>query len=365
MAYALIRFVFPLPCGVFVKSIVAAAIIVASRKFQIYEWIGGFFFAPDLPRPVLLMLELSYAALLLLVLFLLARDVLLIALRLARRFGAQWRLPFSPDAQRMGLAFAAIVLGGFGVWQSIRVPAVHTVELCVPNLPRQLDGFSIVQLSDLHIGPLLKRDWLQEVVRKTNALNPDVVALTGDMIDGVPKALKQEARPLGELAARHGVYGVTGNHEYYYGAHYWSSVFEKLHITMLYNEHRVLSVGKDKLVMVGIPDPRTERFGDMLPDLEQALKGAPADTVRILLAHQPGTAPDNQGVDIQLSGHTHGGTMFFLKKVVAAFNGGFVEGLYDLGDKKLYVSPGTGVWNGFSCRIGVPSEITHFTLRTK
>lgn len=361
IVYALLRFVFPLTCGIFAKLLTAIAIIVISCKFQIYEGIGGFLFAPDLPRPVILGLELSYAALLLLVLLLLARDILLLLLRLARPLGIQWKPPFSPDIQRVGLAFVAFALGGFGVWQSIRVPAVHTVELVIPGLPQQLEGFSLVQLSDLHIGPLLKGAWLQAVVSRTNALNPDVIVLTGDMIDGWPKPLEREVHPLGELVARHGVYGVTGNHEYYYGARAWSSVFEKLGVDMLYNEHRAISAGEADLVLVGVPDPRAERFDELPPDLEKALEGSP-DRVRILLAHQPGTAPDNQGVDIQLSGHTHGGVMFFLKQAVASFNNGFVQGLYKLDDKILYVSPGTGLWNGFSCRIGVPAEITQFIL---
>ena len=152
MTYALIRFVFPLNCGPFVKLLMATAIVVISRKFQIYEWLGGFFFSPDLPRSVLLGMELSYAALLFLVLLLLARDILMLLLRLVRGVGIQWHLPFSSDMQRASLAFVSLILSILGVWQSIRVPDVRTVELTVPNLPQQLDGFSIVQLSDLATG---------------------------------------------------------------------------------------------------------------------------------------------------------------------------------------------------------------------
>lgn len=364
MAYALLRFVFPLSCGPFVKLGIATVIILISRKFQIYEWIGGCFFSPALPRPILLGMELSYAALLFLVLLLLARDILLLLLRLVYRVGIQWYFPFSPDMQRAVLTFIAITLSSVGVWQSIRVPDIRTVELTVPNLPQQLDGFSIVQLSDLHIGPLLKGAWLHDVVTRTNALDPDLVVLTGDMIDGDPKRLKQEIQPLAKIAARHGVYGVTGNHEYYYGAHVWSSVFKNLGVNMLCNEHRVISVGEADLVIAGVPDPRAERFGDISPDLGEALKDAP-NTTCILLTHQPSVAADNQNVDIQLSGHTHGGIMFFLKHIVASFNNGFVQGLYKIGDKKLYVSSGTGIWNGFSCRIGVPAEISYIVLHSE
>jgi uncharacterized protein len=127
---------------------------------------------------------------------------------------------------------------------------------------------------------------------------------------------------------------------------------------MLHNEHRTLSVGNGtNLVIAGIPDPTERRFGGPGPDIRTALEGAP-DTVRVLLAHKPNGESSNIRADIQLSGHTHGGLLFFLKWLLASFNGGLVEGLYNKDTMKLYVSPGTGLWAGFSCRLGVPSEIT-------
>ena len=363
LAYVLIRFVVPLRCGLFAKLLMAAALIAVSRKFQIYEGIGGSLFAPDLPRPFLIFMELSYAALLILALLLLARDMALLVLLLARRAGRRWRPPFSPDRQKAGLAVIALACGAFGVWQSLRVPDIRTVEVAVPHLPRELDGFSLVQLSDLHVGPLLQRDWLREVVKKTNALTPDLVLLTGDMIDGDPERLREEVQPLAGLAARHGVYGVAGNHEYYYGVRAWTSVFENLGVTMLCNEHRTIPVGESGIVIAGIADPAAAKFGETLPDAAKALEGAP-ETIRLLLAHQPGAASENREADLQLSGHTHGGTMFFLKPLVAAFNKGLVRGLYDRDGKQIYVSPGTGIWNGFSCRLGVPAEMTRIVLRT-
>lgn len=362
LAYVIGRFLLPLPYSLFIKIIIAFFFLVISQKFQIYERIGGAFFAPDLPRPLLLIMETLYAAFVILAFFLFIKDVLSALLWLSRSFGFNWYLPFSPATQNVGLALMALLISGFGVWQAVRVPDVRTIEVALPNLPQRLNGFSIIQLSDLHIGPLLKKDWLQAVVEKTNAQKPDAIVLTGDMIDGLPNILKQEVEPLGKLVAQHGVYGVTGNHEYYYKAEMWSLIFEELGVDMLYNEHRTLSVGESALTIVGIPDPTEKRFGGEGPNICQALEGAP-DTVRILLAHQPRSAPDNHGVDIQLSGHTHGGLMFFLQTVIASFNKGFVNGLYELSNLKLYVNPGTGLWNGFSCRVGVSSEITRIILR--
>ncbi|MCR5562046.1 MAG: metallophosphoesterase [Desulfovibrio sp.] len=361
--YALLRFVLPMNRGLFAKLITAAALIAASLKFQIYNWFGGFFFAPDLPRRAVLCLEWAYAALFFLVLMLLARDILLVLFWLGRRAGLRWRMPETTNRQRAVIVLAAMLLSGFGVWQSIRVPDVRTVEIAVPNLPEQFAGFTIIQLTDLHIGPLLKKDWLQAVVAKTNALHPDIIALTGDLIDGSPEKLKGEVLPLKDLSARHGVYGVTGNHEFYYGADGWSAAFSELGVVMLKNEHRIVTVGESTLVMAGVPDAVAKRFNATLPDAEAALKGAP-DGVRILLAHRPTEGSQAEGVTLQLSGHTHGGVMFFLKPIVAAFNHGFIAGLYERNGKMLYVSPGTGLWNGFSCRIGVPAEITRFILKT-
>ncbi|MBO4313819.1 MAG: metallophosphoesterase [Desulfovibrio sp.] len=360
--YALLRFVLPMNHGFFVKLLTAAALIAASLKFQIYRWFGGFFFAPDLPRPAVLCLEWAYAALVFLVTMLFVRDVLLGLFWIGRRAGMSWRMPAATDRQRTMLILAAILLSGFGVWQSIRVPDIRTIEIAVPNLAKRLAGFTIIQLTDLHIGPLLKKDWLQAVVEKTNAQHPDIIAITGDMIDGSPEKLKDEVLPLKDLSARYGVYGVTGNHEFYHDADAWSAAFGELGVVMLKNEHRTITVGESNLVIAGVPDAVAKRFNATLPNAETALKDAP-DGVRILLAHRPTEGPQT-GVTLQLSGHTHGGVMFFLKPIVAAFNQGFIEGLYECDGKMIYVSPGTGLWNGFSCRIGVPAEITRFILKT-
>lgn len=351
-----------LPCRLPVKLAAGAALFAVCLKYLVHEKIGGSFIAPDLPRPFLLSMEILYAAMVILFFMLLIIDGLALLLWLSRCLGTSWHLPFSPAVRRAGLVLAALVLGAFGTWQSLRLPDVRTVEITLPKLPRNLDGFTIVQLSDIHIGPLLKGGWLRSGVEKTNALNPDLVALTGDMIDGSPDRLKGDIAPLGELRAKHGVYGVTGNHEYYFRAGEWLPVFEKLGIIMLHNEHRVLSFNGADVAIAGIPDRTELRFGGQGPDIQTALKGAP-DTVRVLLAHQPRDASGDAGADIQLSGHTHGGLLFFMKWLMSAFNGGLVSGMYDLDGMKLYVSPGTGLWSGFSCRVGVPSEISRIVLR--
>lgn len=362
--YIVASMIWFLPCRFPARLAAGAALFAVCLKYLVYEKIGGSFIAPDLPRPLLLSMEVLYAAVVLLFFMLLIKDGLALLLWLSRCLGSSWQLPFSLAVRSGGLVLTAVVLAIFGTWQSLRVPDVRTVEIRLPNLPARLDGFSIVQLSDIHIGSLLKGDWLRGVVMRTNALAPDLVALTGDMIDGSPDALKDDIAPLGELHAKYGVYGVTGNHEYYFRVEEWLPVFEKLGIVMLHNEHRVLSVKGEDLVLAGLPDHSEQKFGGPGPDIRKALEGAP-EAVRVLLAHRPQGVTDNSGADIQLSGHTHGGLLLPMKILMATFNGGFVGGLYDVGDMKLYVSPGTGLWSGFSCRVGVPSEITHIVLRTQ
>lgn len=351
------------PYGSWIKGISAVFLLLVSLKYVIYEHIGGAFFAPSLPRSLLLLMEALYAAMILLFFMLLLKDTLMLLLWICRRFGMPWAFPLPLTPLKVGITALALALGIWGTWQSVRVPDIRTVELHLANLPPALDGFSIVQLTDTHIGPLLKKEWLQQVVDTTNSVSPDLIVLTGDTIDGTVEALAEEVTPFSGLRAKHGVYGVTGNHEYYWGAEDWSSLLEKLHVTMLRNEHRVLNIGNDKLVIAGMPDRTERRFGGGGPDIKATLQDAP-DVPRILLEHQPRDAAAYAPyADVHLSGHTHGGLTSFLQPIIAGFNNGFVAGAYAVNGMHLYVSPGTGLWSGFSCRIGVPSEITRLVLR--
>ncbi len=362
--YIVISLLAFLPCRPLAKLVAGIALLIISQKYLFYEKIGGSFIAPDLPYPWLLIMEILYASMVILVFLLLIKDGLAILLWFGRLLGSSWHLPLSPAIRGMGLIMAALVLAIYGTWQSFRVPDVHRVEITLPKLPKSLDGFSIVQLADIHIGPFLQGAWLSEVVARTNSLIPDLVAVTGDMIDGSPEELQDDVAAFGDLRATHGVYGITGNHEYYFRIRDWLPVFSKLGIRMLQNEHTVLSTaGGAKLVIAGVPDQTAFHYSALGPDVTSALAGAP-DTVKILLAHRPNGITDTSKADLQLSGHTHGGQLFFLKWLISHFNGGLVDGLYEFGTMKLYVSPGTGIWAGFSCRLAVPAEITHIILRS-
>jgi len=209
------------------------------------------------------------------------------------------------------------------------------------------------------------REEVEDVVRRTNALEPDLIVLAGDFVDGRVDQLGYKLEPLKNLRAKYGVYGIPGNHEYYSGYREWMAFLRTLGIDMLENEHR--EPAGDLLVVAGVTD-RAARMRKMEePDVKKALAGAPEKSFKILLAHQPAHTREaaEAGADLQLSGHTHGGMIVGLDRVIAGLNYGYVSGMYDVGKMKLYVSRGTSLWKGFPIRLGVPSEITVVTLLRK
>jgi uncharacterized protein len=361
--YVLVSLVWPIPCRPVVKVLAIAVLLCITLKYTIYETLGHSFIAPEFPTWLLLIMEVLFSTLVILVFLLVMKDLLALGLWLSRFFGGDLHLPFTTGIRGAGLVGAAFFLALYGTRQAMRVPDVHTVEMVLPRLPAELDGFSIVQLSDIHIGLLLKGKWLQEVVNRTNTLAADIVVLTGDMIDGTPEAIKDDMVPLRDLQARHGVYGITGNHEYYFNVHKWLPAFRELGIEILQNESRTFHMQGKNLVLAGVPDLAATHYQETGPDL-QSLQDSTPEGVRVLLQHRPSGVSEGFQPDLQLSGHTHGGNLFFIKWLIAAFNGGLVGGLFDLGQMKLYVSPGTGIWAGFSCRLGIPSEITRIILRS-
>jgi predicted MPP superfamily phosphohydrolase len=237
-----------------------------------------------------------------------------------------------------------------------RRPRLVRVAVPIVGLPSDLAGFRIVQLSDLHIGPTIRRRFVDAVVDRTNALRPDLVAVTGDIADGLVPDLREHVAPLGRLRAPHGAFFVTGNHEYYWDVRGWTQELERLGIEVLSNEHRVVVRGNGRLILAGVTDLSAAS------DPAAAARGAPPSDVRVLLAHQPQSAFAAQaaGYDLQLSGHTHGGQYFPFNLMIRLFQP-FVAGLHRLERMWLYVSRGTGYW-GPPLRLGAPSEITLLEL---
>lgn len=391
--YLLARLVLPARLSAGAKLGCALLLLVVTQAFAINRFLLGDLAAPDLPPWLLMLQGWLFASSLLLFGLVLLRDLLrllrAVGRALTRRFGARagrpaavGPLPASPTRRRLlqagcgglllagpaeRIALGAAVLGptAWGVGEAVAVPAVGEHEVAVRRLPPELDGLRVLQISDLHMSSLLRRDWVAAVVDLANAQRPDLIVLTGDMVDGTPRTRAESAGELRRLTAPLGVLACVGNHEYYSGYAAWVQTFGELGLRMLLNSHATLAVNGRELVVAGVTDPVAATFGLPGPDLEAALAGAPETAPCILLEHRPGMAPRSarRGVDLQLSGHTHGGQAPLLRELVSAFNNGFLRGWYTAEGMPLYVSPGAGLWGGFPVRIATPSEIAVFTLR--
>jgi hypothetical protein len=242
---------------------------------------------------------------------------------------------------------------------------IERIEVTLPGLPRALDGFRIVQLSDLHVGLTIAQDFVQRVVDRANALQPDLFVLTGDLVDGKVHELRDDIAPLAQLRARHGVYAITGNHEYYSGADVWVAHIETLGIRFLRNQR--VSIGDDNASfdLAGIEDRSAHHYAGHRADLHAALAGRDPNRGIVLLAHQPRQAHQAAalGLPLVLSGHTHGGQIWPWHLLVWIQQGGLISGRYQLQATTLYVNRGCG-YVGPPVRLGAPLEIAEITLRS-
>ena len=295
------------------------------------------------------------------------RDVMLAAVWVAATLGwspAQALLPGLRADSAVLVPLAALLVTVLGFWNARRTARVVRVDVPVAALPAALEGFTVAQITDIHVGPTIKQHYLQAIVRKVNALEADMVAITGDLVDGKVHELADHVAPLAQLRSRHGSFFVTGNHEYYSGAHAWMAELRRLGVRVLMNEHVVLQQNQAAVVLAGVADFHADRFDPShRSDPHAAIAGAPLDAgVRLLLAHQPRSAFEaaKAGFDVQLSGHTHGG-QFWPWNLFVPLQQPFTAGLRRLQDLWVYTSRGTGYW-GPPKRFGAPSEITLLRL---
>ncbi|MGK9174934.1 metallophosphoesterase [Yokenella regensburgei] len=356
--YIAFRFIWRLSLPVIPKLLFTLLVVLICQFHFISRMLWGNMFSPEWPRPAMIAIGTLFGATVLFAGLLLLRDLAALLIRLLTRK----RLPFLPVS--LPMLAGAVALSGIGVWQAIQVPAVRTVEVSITGLPPAFEGYRIVQLADIHATRLLPREWVEQIVAKTNALKPDLIALTGDMSDGTLGVRYSDVEPLAHLRAADGVFAITGNHEYYFDYQEWIPAWQKLGIPFLMNSHVRIAKGDSSLVLAGVTDKIAKRFGFDAPNIERALQGTTANDTIILLDHRPDTAEKNAayGVRLQLSGHTHGGMVRGLDEAVKAVNGGFVSGRYQVGNMTLYVSNGAGLWSGFPLRLGRPSEITEIIM---
>jgi predicted MPP superfamily phosphohydrolase len=257
-----------------------------------------------------------------------------------------------------------LVITALGYVNARRTAQIRNVDVPIHALPAALQGFTIVQITDVHVGPTIGRPYVEAIVAAVNRLDADVVAITGDLVDGSVRQLAPHVAPLARLASRHGTFFVTGNHEYYSGAASWLRELRKLGVNVLLNEHVVLDHEGASIVLAGVTDFSAHHYdASHRSDPGAALAGAPGDAAaKVLLAHQPrsATAAADAGFDLQLSGHTHGG-QFWPWNFFVRFQQPFTAGLKKLGRLWVYTSRGTGYW-GPPKRFGAPSEITRLRL---
>jgi predicted MPP superfamily phosphohydrolase len=268
------------------------------------------------------------------------------------------RRDFVLQAANLGTLIVALGVSGYGYYHARRRPRVDQVEVRLPDLPPELEGLRIAQFSDIHAGPTLKRPQVEAIAAAVEALEADLIAFTGDLVDGSVEDLRPHVEPLARLRAPLGCYFITGNHEYYSGVEAWIAEAKRLGFTVLLNEHRLLCEGR--LLLAGVTDVGSDPTSDPRTAL-----GAdpPPGALRLLLAHQPRSvfAAAEAGYHLQLSGHTHGG-QFVPWKYLIPLQQPYIDGLHCHGQTWVYVNRGAGYW-GPPCRVGAPSEISLLTLR--
>lgn len=355
-----------MPLPLWVKGAGALLVLLASQFHALSRLSSGSVFAPEMPRPVVVLFNWAVGAVVLLAVFQLVLDLGWVLVSLVR-----WQGATIPVMARAGAGVLAGGLAAIGVANALRVPPVRDEVIEIEGLDPAFDGYRLLQLSDLHLSRLYPARWCRAVVARANAAGADLITVTGDFIDGSVAMRRDDIAPLAGLRARDGVIGVPGNHEYFFNYADWMAYLAGLNMRILENAHVVIRRDDGALVVAGVTDLSAGHHGEAAPDLAAALAGAPVgapvNVPVILLDHQPRRAREAaaQGVALQLSGHTHGGMMPGLDRLVARGNAGFVTRRYTVGAMTLYVSNGTGIWPGFAMRLGRASEMTRFTLRAR
>ncbi len=277
------------------------------------------------------------------------------------------------DFGSTGVVIVSAVGLGIGALTAVRGPGIRNVSIEIENLDPELDGLKIVQISDLHIGPTIKSSYVKRVVEKANALEPDILALTGDIVDGSFLQLKVHAELLNDLRAKIGRYFIVGNHEYYSGPDEWIVFFQEKGFTTLFNTHVIESFKSKYIMIAGVLDPASKMVDVKLaPDPVAAMQtplkvrvgGNPIPSYKIILAHNPKITPFSAraGFDLQLSGHTHAGQFFPWTIVAKLVHAPHFFGLSREGAMQVYVSAGTGTWVP-PVRLGTKPELTLLTLK--
>ena len=252
----------------------------------------------------------------------------------------------------------------YGYYSARKGPTIINQDIYLKNLPDSFENFTIAQISDLHVGPTIKKPYVEKVVNQISTINPDLIAITGDMVDGSIDYLRRDLEPLSQVVAKYGTYFVTGNHEYYSGAERWLDETDRMGFTNLVNDNKLITIKDQNIALAGVNDYRAHQIiPSHRSNPQAALKGINSKKVKILLAHQPSSIfqANEAGFDLQISGHTHGGQFWPFTYPTKQANP-YLSGLHDHNGTQIYVNSGTGYW-GPPLRLGVTAEITLFRLK--
>lgn len=361
-AYVALRVVPPLDIPLSGKIALVLVILLLAENHLLTRLVYGNMFSLELPRAAVVAVNVGFGAILLTAALHLVLDLVSLGRSLLL-----WDWQPLPPAWSAGAVLVALAVAAFGVFNAVRQPAQKDLAIEIDDLPAAFDGYEIVHLTDLHLSRLFHRPFAEKLVARVNALAPDVIVISGDLIDGYLDVRRHDIAPLSGLTAADGVFVSPGNHEYYFEFESWWETYRQLGMRPLANAHATIEREGSALVVAGVTDLGAGRFGLPGPDVDRALHGAPDGAPVLLLNHQPRQAHRmaERGVDLHLAGHTHGGMVVGLASLIARFNAGFVSGHYTVGDMQLYVSNGTALWPGFALRLGVPSELTRITLRPR
>ncbi|MFU8803118.1 MAG: metallophosphoesterase [Bradymonadaceae bacterium] len=343
------------PVGMFMRRFIEVEPFYTIIQWAAYLGMGAF---------TLLLVLMVIKDLLWLVYLLGARVAVARRSRGEEELGDAGRRLFMTNAMNATVITAAAAGTKYGLYEARKLPDVVDVEIPVAGLAPDLDGFHIVQLSDIHVGPTIRRATVEAIVERVNELGADIIVITGDLVDGHVQELWEEVEPITHLRARHGLFFCTGNHEYYWDAPAWCRTLEEGGIRVLNNAHHLVVHGRGRLLVAGCTDYSAGRhILEEASDPVKAMAGAPDHDFSLLLAHHPKSIfkAGEAGFDLQLSGHTHGGQFWPWNHVVGLVHP-FSAGLERHEKTWIYVSRGTGYW-GPPMRIGAPSEITSIRLK--
>ncbi|MDR2406203.1 MAG: metallophosphoesterase [Deltaproteobacteria bacterium] len=372
--YLSLSVVYPLPVGWPWKTAFVLLIFICVGRYAILRSIFGGLGGIETNKYLLYFTSFLQDLFIFLFLIAVLRDIICI-LSLPSYFLpglSEGGILFRKALKGIGFTIALVSLAGlvslWALYEAAKVPTVKRTEVTLDRLPPALDGLKIAILADLHICRFFDRPWVEEVVRRTNELDPDLILIPGDLVDGEVKLRAEDVEPLARLKSRYGKFFSVGNHEYYSQLPSWIPAFQGLGLQNLYNLSVPVNLRGTTLYLAGVTDPAAYGYDLPGPDLKEALKGVPASGhPLILLDHRPHNALENAKdgrVSLQLSGHTHGGLFPILATLTKRANRGYLRGWYEVNGLKLYVHPGTALWSGVPARIFNPSEITLLTLHS-